>query len=113
MGTMTGDPVSLASVLNLLADFVAERVVARLADTTPAPDRWLSTGEAASHLAMHPDTLRRLAAARVIPAEQDGPGCCLHFRLSELDRWRESGGPRSPAVRQRASTPLPRNRKPL
>ena len=37
---------------------------------------------------MHRDTLRKLAAERAIPSEQDGPGCKLYFRRSDLDAWR-------------------------
>lgn len=95
-------------LLDVLADRVVERVATRLADLHDDLDRWLTTREAAQHLGMHPDNLRKLAAARVIPSEQDAPGCALHFRLSELDRWRESGGRRCPSVAPVASTRLPR-----
>jgi hypothetical protein len=33
-----------------------------------------------------------LAAERAIPSEQEGPGCKLYFRRSDLDAWRQSGG---------------------
>jgi len=85
---------SIEDLLDILAERVAERVVVLLGEPEVDPDRWLTTREAASHLGMHPDTLRRLSSARLIPCEQDGPGCALHFRLSALDGWREAGGPR-------------------
>jgi len=101
--------VTLDDLLVALADLIVERIVPRLgAQEDGLPDRWLTTREAAQHLGMHPDTLRRLAAGRVIVSEQDRPGCALHFRRSELDRWRESGGPRRPAAASPASTRLPR-----
>jgi excisionase family DNA binding protein len=96
------------ALLDELADRIAERVAIQLAKPHNDLDRWLTTREAAQHLGMHLDNLRKLAAARVIPSEQDRPGCALHFRLSELDRWRESGGPRRPSVAPGAYTRLPR-----
>jgi hypothetical protein len=38
------------------------------------------------------DTLRKLAAERAIPAEQDGPGCKLFFLRTDLDERRRAGG---------------------
>jgi hypothetical protein len=99
----------LDGLLDDLADRIAERVSRRQAQ--PDGDRWLTTREAANHLGLHPDNLRKLAAARVIPCEQEAPGCALHFRLSELDRWRESGGRRRPSVRPVASRRLPQTRQ--
>lgn len=71
-----------------LADLVAERVAARLAAPPSAADEWLDTRDAAEYLGVHRDTVRRLAAERVVPSEQDGPGCKLFFRRSDLDAWR-------------------------
>jgi len=101
----------LAAILDRLLSLLADRVVHRISQpvATPVVDRWLSTKEAAAYLGMHPDSLRRLASAKQIPYEQDGPGCLLHFRLSDIDAWRESGGTYSRAVP--ASTRLPRARK--
>jgi len=50
----------------------------------------------------HPATVRKLAAQRVIPVHQDGPGCRLYFGRAELDVWRRSApspGASSPALR--------------
>lgn len=73
-------------------------------DSEGAPDRWLSAKDAAAHLGISVHALHKLSAAREIPFEQDGPGCKLWFRRSELDRWRQRGGP---APRKSASTLLP------
>lgn len=80
--------------LAALAEITARRVVELLRDreAAQAPDRWLSTAEAAAYLGMSRDTLRKLAAAGQIPSEQDGPNCKRHYRRSELDGWRQSGG---------------------
>lgn len=99
MTESAGPPVSLvvtldAEGLDALAERVALRVVERLAQGTggAGADAWLGTREAAEHLGIHPDTLRRAARERAIPFEQDGPGRKLYFRRSELDRWRANGG---------------------
>lgn len=82
----------LEIVLNRLVELVAERVAARLAAPTPAGDEWLDTRGAAAYLGVHRDTVRRLAADRTVPSEQEGPGCKLFFRRSDLDAWRCGAG---------------------
>lgn len=82
----------LDQLLGQLAEFVAERVAARL--TTPQHarrDEWLDTRRAAEYLGIGRDSLRRLAAERAIPTEQAGAGRKLYFRRSDLDHWRCSG----------------------
>jgi excisionase family DNA binding protein len=85
-----------ASVIDLLVDRVADRLVAavfeRLGGQPDHDDDWLDSRQASEYLGLHRDTLRRLAAAREIPAEQDGRGCKLFFRRAALDDWRQSGG---------------------
>jgi excisionase family DNA binding protein len=104
--------ITFGDLLDALADRVAHRVMLQLVQPREGEeDRWLTTREAAQHLGMHPDTLRKLASAGTIPSEQDAPGCARHFRLSELDRWRESGGSRRPSDGPVASTRLPRIEK--
>lgn len=85
------------SVIELLIDRLVEQVaaavVARLEnDSANRGDEWFDSAQAAEYLGLHRDTLRRLAAARAIPTEQDGRGCKLFFRRSALDEWRQSGG---------------------
>jgi excisionase family DNA binding protein len=85
-----------ASIIDLLVDRLAERVAALLSERLPSEtdnrDEWLDSRHAAEYLGVHRDTLRKLAAERAIPSEQDGPGCKLYFRRSELDVWRRGGG---------------------
>jgi excisionase family DNA binding protein len=84
----------LETLLAALADRVAEAVVAGLGrEERPEPGEWLDSRAAADYLGVHRDTLRRLAAERTIPSEQDGPGCKLYFLRGELDAWRRKGGP--------------------
>jgi excisionase family DNA binding protein len=81
----------LEQVLSRLADLVADKLAARIgSDGSESDDRWLDTREAAQYLGVHRDTVRRLAAERVIPAEQAGTGCKLYFRQRDLYRWRQS-----------------------
>jgi excisionase family DNA binding protein len=79
---------SFDTLLDHLVELVAERVAARLAAPVTAGDEWLDTREAAEYLGVHRDTVRRLAAERVVPSEQEGPGCKLFFRRGDLDAWR-------------------------
>ncbi len=87
-----------SSLLDALLDQIADRVAARLAvcvdqqGSDSADDEWFDSRHAAEYLGVHRDTLRRLAAERAIPTEQDGPNCKLYFRRSDLDAWRRSGG---------------------
>jgi excisionase family DNA binding protein len=75
-------------LLEHLADLVAERLAVRLVPHAPTPDEWLDTRGAAEYLGVHRDTVRRLAAERAVPSEQEGVGCKLYFRRSDLDAWR-------------------------
>jgi excisionase family DNA binding protein len=76
------------AVLAHLADLVAERLAARLAAPSRQADEWLDTRGAAEYLGVHRDTVRRLAAERTVPSEQEGPGCKLFFRRRDLEEWR-------------------------
>jgi excisionase family DNA binding protein len=88
--------INEASAIDALVDRIADRlaaaVVARLGSAPAREDEWLDSRQAAEYLGLHRDTLRRLAAARAIPSEQDGRGCKLFFRRVALDEWRRSGG---------------------
>jgi hypothetical protein len=66
-------------------------VVARLGQQQEQ-DGWLDLREAAKYLGLHPDTLGKRARAGLIPLEQDGPGCRMYFRRSDLDASRHAGG---------------------
>lgn len=100
--------MTLDDLLEALAVRVADRVLLRLAQPGEhIEDRWLTTRDAAQYLAMHPDTLRKRAAALKIPYEQEARGCTLHFQRSALDRGREAGG-HSPDAQPGASPRLPR-----
>lgn len=86
----TGNVV-VDELLAHIAEIVAAKVIDRLARQETAADEWLDTRGAAKYLGIHRDSLRRLAAERVISAEQAGAGCKLFFRRSDLDAWRRRG----------------------
>jgi excisionase family DNA binding protein len=93
------DTVPGGALLHALIDEIALRVVEHLSGATtpvlagePSADDWLDSRHAAEYLGVHRDTIRKLAAERAIQSEQDGPGCKLYFRRSDLDAWRQSGG---------------------
>jgi excisionase family DNA binding protein len=81
-----------SQLVDQLAEQVAAVVLKRLASSQQRDDEWLDSRHAAEYLGVHRDTLRKLAAERAIPAEQDGAGCKLYFRRSDLDAWRRGGG---------------------
>jgi excisionase family DNA binding protein len=89
-------PLAQPSILDQLLDHIADRLAAvitqRIAVSDGHPDEWFDSRHAAEYLGVHRDTLRKLAAERSIPSEQDGPGCKLYFRRSDLDAWRNGGG---------------------
>lgn len=85
------DSVVVSQLLDLLVDRVAAAVAERLGESANE-DEWFDSRHAAGYLGVHRDTLRKLAAERAIPSDQDGPGCKLYFRRSDLDVWRRSGG---------------------
>jgi excisionase family DNA binding protein len=86
-----GDRI-LEGLIAQLADRVTGAVLARLDAPAASDAEWLDSRHAADYLGLHRDTLRKLAAERAIPSEQDGPGCKLYFRRSDLDAWRSGGG---------------------
>ena len=96
----TLDSIAESSLLDALIDQLARRLAERLAAATSrsqagepnGEDEWLDSRHAAAYLGVHRDTLRKLAAERAIPSEQDGPNCKLYFRRSDLDSWRQTGG---------------------
>lgn len=85
-------------LIGQLAELVADRVAARLAEPQrQRADEWMDSRRAAEYLGIGRDSLRRLAAERSIPTEQAGVGCKLFFRRSDLDAWRcNARGPIEP-----------------
>ena len=79
----------ITAIADRIADAVAVRIARAPGDVVP---EWLDSRGAADYLGLHPDTVRKLAAERAIPAVQDGPGCKLFFLRQDLDEWRRAGG---------------------
>jgi excisionase family DNA binding protein len=89
----SGEPSMLDALIEDVVERVASAVVQQLmAGRDQQIGDWLDSRTAADYLGVHRDTLRKLAAERTIPAHQDGPGCKLFFKRSDLDRWRQAGG---------------------
>src|SRR5437588_12657557 len=89
------NPLNGLVVDELLGNFaalIADRVLARIAADQEQRDGWLDTRGAADYLGVHRDTIRRLAAEGVIPAQRAGVGCKLYFRRDDLKDWRRSNG---------------------
>jgi excisionase family DNA binding protein len=92
----SGAPAHVSGMVEEFISQLAERVAERIVERTTAPTdeigEWFDSRHAAEYLGVHRDTLRKLAGERAIPSEQDGPGCKLYFRRSDLDAWRNGGG---------------------
>jgi excisionase family DNA binding protein len=90
-------------ILGRLADLAIDRLMELTSsDNGGQADDWLDARGAAAYLGVHRDTVRKLAAQRAIPVNQDGPGCRLYFCRGELDDRRRSArspGAPSPALR--------------
>lgn len=76
------------ATLDRLAAEVAVKVAALIPDD---PDPWLSSAEAADHLAMTVNALHKLTAADAIRYSQNSHGGKLYFRRSWLNDYREAG----------------------
>ena len=64
----------------LLEELRAERA------TAPWPE-WMSVEMAARYLDFSEERVRKLKESRRIPFHQEGPGCRVFFRRTELDEW--------------------------
>jgi hypothetical protein len=80
--------------LDALADLLAPKLELRRQPAT-VEDGWLDAKRAAAYVGLSLNALHKLTAERAIPFEQEGPGCKLFFKRSELDSWREAGGSRA------------------
>jgi hypothetical protein len=76
--------------LDALADLLAPKLEARLRPTA-SEDGWLDAKRAAAYVGLSVNALHKLTAERAIPFEQEGPGCKMWFKRSELDEWRRAG----------------------
>jgi hypothetical protein len=92
-GAMSGDSdrALIEHLLGRLADLVVDRLMESTeANSRDRADQWLDARAAADHLGINCGTLRKVAAQRAIPTQQEGPRCKLYFRRDELDDWRRS-----------------------
>jgi len=74
--------------LDALADRLAPKLAERLVAREQAPDEWLTSKQAAAYVGISVNALHKHTSARMIPFVQDGPGCKMWFKRSELDAWR-------------------------
>jgi excisionase family DNA binding protein len=78
------------ALLELIVEQVTERMAQR---ERVAAEPWVGVGEAAAHLGCKPQRIYDLVCRRAssgIPYAKEGSR--LLFKLSQLDRWIESGG---------------------
>jgi len=74
--------------LDELAERLAPHLAEKLGPQSTGDDGWLTSREAAGYLAISLDALHKRTRRREIPAVQETPGGKLHFKRSQLDRWR-------------------------
>lgn len=86
------ESVFVEQFLDRIAERLAAAIAEKLVVNAEHEQELFDSRHAADYLGVHRDTLRKLAAERAIPSEQDGPGCKPYFRRSDLDTWRHSGG---------------------
>lgn len=79
-------------LIEAIAARTAELLLEEMRRDAQGVDSWMDAKQAAVHLGVHVDTIRRHAASGLIPSHQDGPGSKHYFRRSDLDRWRGGGG---------------------
>ena len=80
-----------------VVETVARRALELMRDKQQeSSDGWLDAAGAARYLGIPKTALHKLTAARAIPFEQEGAGCKLYFKRSDLDAWRRQGGGRAP-----------------
>lgn len=74
-----------------IEQLVDERVEQQLATTTDGHadmwPEWMSVETAARYLDVSEERVRKLKDRRAIPYYQEGRGCRLFLRRSELDAW--------------------------
>jgi excisionase family DNA binding protein len=56
----------------------------------PAKERWVSVEDVAAHLGVNKDSIYRWIEKMGLPAHRVGR--LFRFKLSEIDKWVESGG---------------------
>jgi excisionase family DNA binding protein len=72
-------------LVEAIAARAAEIVVERLQVGQQSWPEWMGIETAAQYLDVSPERLRKLQARRRLPFHQEGPGCRVFFRRSELD----------------------------
>ena len=95
--------------LDALADLLAPKLEARLKPAQAGEDGWLDAKRAAAYLGLSVNALHKLTAERAIPFEQEGPGCKVWFKRSELDAWRRAGKPTRISIARGRAAPAFRN----
>jgi excisionase family DNA binding protein len=72
-------------VVEAIALRAAQIVVERLQVESQAWPEWMGIETAAKYLDVSVERVRKLQARRQLPFHQEGPGCRVFFRRSELD----------------------------
>jgi hypothetical protein len=78
-----------AESIDLLADVVAQRVLAELQKQGNGPAGWLDTKRAAAYAGCSVKSLHKAMASRALRFSQDRPGGKCWFKREWLDEWRE------------------------
>jgi excisionase family DNA binding protein len=71
--------------LDEIARRAAAIVIEHLGIEQQAWPEWMAIETAARYLDVSPERVRKLQAQRKLPFHQEGPGCRVFFRRSDLD----------------------------
>jgi len=80
-----------------IAERAAQIVVERMGLESQTWPQWMSVETAAKYLDVSPERLRKLQARRLLPFHQEGPGCRVFFRRTDLDAAMSELQPRARA----------------
>lgn len=79
--------IDLTAAIEQLRNDLRDELLAELRDDQRGRPEWMAIETAAAYMDVPVERLRKLKERGAIPHYQEGPGCRIFFRRSELDDW--------------------------